>query len=136
MADLTITAANVVKYDGARTTIGTAGETITAGQTLYRKAEDGKLYKADASTAAKATCVGIALNDAAANQPVVYLTAGGINPGATVVVGTIYGVTDTGGGIGPISEREAGDYISILGVATTTSRINVVLSISGVAIPV
>jgi len=136
MADLTITAANVVKYDGARTTIGTAGETITAGQTLYRKAEDGKLYKADDSSATKAACVGVALNGAAANQPVVYATAGGLNPGAAVAIGTIYGVTDTAGGIGPISERTSGDYITTIGVATTTSRINVVLSISGVAIPV
>ena len=34
MADLTITAANVVKADGAETATETAGEAITAGQTL------------------------------------------------------------------------------------------------------
>jgi hypothetical protein len=131
---ISITAANVAAAAGSTVADGTAGEAVTQGQTLY-KHTDGKLYKALADTAAHAAAVGIALNAASANQPVRYLTAGGINPGAAVVVGTIYGVTDTAGGIGAISERSTADYITILGIATTTSNINVVINKSGVAVP-
>jgi hypothetical protein len=43
-------------------------------------------------------------------------------------------VTDTPGGIGLTSERGAADFKTILGVAVTTSRINVDINASGVAI--
>jgi len=132
MADLVITPANVLTYSGAQTESGTAGEAVTAGETLYRHT-DGNLYRADCSTAAKARAVGIALNSAAAGQPVAYAKAGGLNPGATVAVGTIYGVTDTAGGIGPVSDRATGDYITILGVGTTASRIELAINRSEVA---
>ena len=134
MADLSITAANVKTYAGADMGSGQAGEAITAGQTLYRKAADGKLWKADDTSIAKATCLGVALNNAAADQPVSYAKAGGVNPGAAVIVGTIYGLTDTAGGISTIADRAAGDYITLLGVATTTSRIDLRINASGVAI--
>jgi len=135
MADLVITPANVLAYGGAPTKDGVAGETLTAGQTLYRKAADGKLYKAAATSAALAAAVGVALNGGAAGQPVKYCEGGGLNPGATVAVGTIYGVTDTAGGIGPVSERAAADFITILGIGITASRINLAINASGVAIP-
>ena len=134
MADLTITPADVARYSGARSVHGIAGETIAAGQTLFLHT-DRKVYKADASTAAKAAAVGVALNGASADQPVTYLAGGGLDPGAAVAVGTVYGVTDTAGGIGAVSERAAEDFITILGVAVTTSRINVAILRSGVAIP-
>jgi len=135
MADLVVTPANVSAYDGADVVHGTpAGEAITAGQTIYQQS-DGKLYKADASTAPKAAAKGIALNGGAAGQPVSYAKGGGVNPGAVVAIGTAYGVTDTAGGIGPIGDRGAGDFITLLGVATTTSRIDVSINKSGVAIP-
>ena len=133
MADLVITPADVVRYDGSQTDSGIAGEAITAGQTLY-KHSDGKLYKADCSTAVKARAVGVALNGAAANQPVAFIRSGGLNPGAAVAVGTIYGVTDTAGGIGPVADRGTGDYLTILGVAVTTSRIDLNINRSEVAI--
>ena len=135
MADLTVTPANVLPYSGARIQTGRAGETITAGQALYLKDADGKLYKADDTAAAKAAAVGIALNGGAAGQPISYLEAGGLNPGATVGVGVVYGVTDNPGGIGAISERAVGDYITILGVGVTTSRIDLAINASGVHVP-
>jgi len=134
MADLSVTAGSVLLYDGASKGSALAGETITAGQTLYRHT-DGTVKKADDTSAAKAAAVGIALNGGAAGQPIAYLSAGGINPGGTVVVGTVYGVTDTAGGIGAISERGTADYVTVLGIGTTASRIEVAIQISGVAIP-
>lgn len=134
MADLSITPTSVVKYTSAITKNGIAGETIAAGQALYIASATGLLMKADDTTAAKAACVGIALNGGAINQPIQYLTSGGINPGAAVTVGAIYGITDTAGGISLISERATGDFITILGIATTTSRIEVGIKQAGVAV--
>lgn len=133
-ANLNVTAADVLAYAGASTRSSTAGEALTVGQTLYRHT-DGKLYKADASSAAKANCVGVALNNAAANQPIHYIAEGGVNPGAVVAIGTIYGVSDTAGGIEPISERAAADFVTILGIASTASRIDLAINAAGVAIP-
>lgn len=136
MADLSVTPANVVTYStdpAAVTLTGTAGETITAGQSLYMSATN-LLMKADDTTAAKAACVGVALNGGAINQPIQYVTGGGYNPGAAVSVGLAYGVSDTAGGIALISERGSADFQTILGIATTTSRINVRINQSGVAI--
>jgi predicted transcriptional regulator len=135
MADLVVTATSVVAYGGARKQTGVAGEAITAGQAIYKKAADGRLWKADCTSAAKAAAVGVALNGGAAGQPIAYVRSGGLNPGATVAVGTVYGVTDTAGGIGAISERAAADYVTLLGVAVTASRIALALNASGVAIP-
>lgn len=135
MADLSITPTSVVKYatsPAAVTSQGIAGETIAAGQALYLAA--GLLMKADDTTAAKAACVGVALNGGAINQPIQYITSGGLNPGATVAAGIAYGVTDTAGGIGAISERASADYVTIIGVGATTTRINVDIIKSGVAI--
>jgi predicted transcriptional regulator len=135
MADLTVTAADVLAHDGATRETGTAGEAVTAGQTIYR-ASDGKLYKADCTTAIKARATGVALNDAAAGQPLTYAKAGGLDPGATVAVGIVYGVTDTPGGIGPIGERGPDDYITILGIAVAADRIDLAINRSEVVIPV
>ncbi|HUU11868.1 MAG TPA: hypothetical protein VM431_15190 [Phycisphaerae bacterium] len=134
MADLSITAANVVAGTGADVEWGTAGEAITAGQSLYKKA-DNKMWKADDTSAAEAAVEGVALCDAGTDQPVCYITGGPLNPGAIVAVGTTYGVTDTAGGIGPISDRASADFVSIIGVATTTSNIQVAINQAGVAIP-
>jgi len=133
MADLTITAANVVKADGAETATETAGEAITAGQTLYRHT-DSKLYKAKDDTAAHAAAIGVALNSASANQPVTYVKSGDYNPGAAVAVGTFYGVTDTAGGLGVISDRSSSDFVTVVGYATTTSNIKVAITQTGVAV--
>lgn len=134
MADLTVTPADVLAHDGATRDTGTAGEAVTAGQTIYR-AGDGKLYKADCTTAIKARAMGVALNDAAAGQPLTYAKAGGLDPGATVAVGEVYGVTDTPGGIGPVSERSMDDYVTILGIGVAADRIDLAINKSEVAIP-
>jgi len=135
MADLSVTPASVLPYAGAVIQTGRAGETLLAGQALYLKAADGKLWKADDTAAAKAAAVGVALNGGAAGQPISYAQSGGVNPGAVVAIGTIYGVTDTAGGIGAVSELATPDFVTILGVATTVSRIDLAINASGVAIP-
>jgi predicted transcriptional regulator len=131
-ADITITAANVVKGSSATTTSAIAGETITAGQALYLNSSDNKVYKADNdASSTTATCVGIALNGGAAGQPITYQTGGTITIGATVVAGTIYCVSSTAGGICPAADLASGDYTSIIGVATTAAIISMSINNSG-----
>ena len=139
-ADLTITAENVVPSSGYGFTDGTAGEAITRGQTVYLKSSDNEFYKADCdNTAATATVKGIALQDAANGQPLRVQTSGSITIGATVTVGTIYVASDTAGGIKPHGDLASDDYVSIIGVGTTSAIITMLPSIgvynSGVQVP-
>lgn len=135
MANLTQTAGNVVPASGASIEYGTAGETITAGMPVYRDASSGKYMKAANDTATKAAAVGVAVNGAALNQPITVQTKGGINLGATLAVGTTYCVSDTAGAICPDSDIGEAEFKTILGVATTTSNLALLINASGVAIP-
>jgi hypothetical protein len=137
MADLTITAANVVKGSTAKTEVGIYGATITAGQTVYQDASDKKykLCDADSGTAAVRTTRGIALNSGSDGQPAAVQTEGAITIGATVTVGTIYVQSDTPGGIMPAADLEAGDYVTVLGVGISASQIDLNIHPSGVAVP-
>ena len=134
MADLSITAANVVKGAGSTTRSGTCGTAaITAGDALYTLS--GALELADTATAVTAACVGIALCDAAAGQPVVYLAAGLIDPGAIVAIGTYYALSATAGNIAPIADCAAGDFVTGLGFGTAADEITVAINASNVQVP-
>lgn len=137
MADLTVTAANVAKGSGAVVKAGTSGEAITAGQTVYLKSSDGKYYLAQHdNTAAEAAAKGIALNSApGADQPIDVQIGGNIDPGATVTVGTIYCVSATLGGIAPSTDVGSGDYVTTLGIGTSSSNIKMAVNASGAQIP-
>jgi hypothetical protein len=54
MADLSVTAANVVKYSGAISRSGTAGEDIAAGEAVYLSGGELMLAQADAEASAAA----------------------------------------------------------------------------------
>jgi len=123
MADLTITAANVLLSSG-RTDTGTAGATITAGQAIYIDASDSnklKLAQSD-GTAAEADAVGIALHAALAGQPLRYAVDGTtINIGATTAKNTTYVVSTTAGGVAPAADLTSGHRIVSLGYAPATT---------------
>lgn len=137
MADLTITAANVVSASGSVRGQGFSNDTILAGKAISKDPNDGLLYLADnnSATAARKRTDGIALNTASPGQPVDFHVSGNLNPGATVAVGTIYVLSATGGGICPAADLASGNVTDIIGVATTTSNINVSLHNSGAATP-
>lgn len=137
MANITITAANVAPATGYGFKDGTAGATITAGQTVYQDAADSNHFKlADAdATAATATVVGIALNGASDGQPVRVQTTGNINPGGTVVVGKVYVQSGDAGGIAPIDDLATGDRTTVLGIGTTVSNIKLSINNSGALVP-
>lgn len=134
MADVTVTAANV-KPVGTSRTVQTVllGETVTQGQPLYLKAADSKYWKADADTLAEAAAAGIAITPGVADDYAIMLTAGTINMGGTLAVGQVYVVSVNAGGVAPYSDLGSGDYVTILGVATTTAILNVDINVTGIA---
>ncbi|NPU63386.1 hypothetical protein HL667_00045 [Bradyrhizobium sp. 83012] len=135
MADLTITAANVVQGAEAVTEDGLAGETITQGQQVYWVATEGKYYKADcdSATAAVRSPRGVALNAASANQPLRIQKSGDITIGATLTAGTAYYLSKTAGGICPLADV-AGGYPVIVGIAKSATVLKIGYLEAGVAI--
>lgn len=128
MADVVFTASAIKAGSGAAVRRGTAGVAITQGQALYESA--GKLYLADADTETAAEAVGIALNAAAADQPVEYLAQGPMT-GNGMTAGVPYFVSPNAGGICPIGDLLAGDYVTYVGTATATTSLLVKINASG-----
>lgn len=137
MADLTITSASVVAATTASRINETAGDTVTAGEAVYKDSADStwKPAKADAATTAgTAGKTGIALNGAASGQPLNVITSGNLTAGATLTVGDIYVVSAaTAGGIAPSSDLVSTDYVTILGVATDATTLAVAPQASATA---
>ncbi|MBK9751824.1 MAG: hypothetical protein IPO91_34370 [Chloroflexi bacterium] len=132
MSDVSITAASVVKGANAKTRRGRAGATITAGQAVYEDSSDNfdlKLADANAS-AATANCVGIALHGASDGQPLEYVYEDDdFTPGGTLSLSAaaddgVYVLSGTAGGIAPIGDLASGMYPVIIGVAKSTTKMN------------
>ena len=131
MATLTVTAADVRVKTGASVTKLTAGESITPGQVVYKKASDSKAYLADANVdAATAAAVGIAFSYADADELVHYVTAGDMDIGATTVKGQTYHVSATAGGIEDTVASSSFNTIVAYG-KDTAGTITVALTVSG-----
>ncbi len=137
MADLTLTAANVIKGANADIETGIAGEVITAGQPVYLDPATRKLLKADndSGTAATRHARGIALNGAAANQPLAIQKGGDVTLGAVLTPGLAYYVSSTPGGICPADDLGSGDYVCQLGIAKSASVLALDIQFPNVAVP-
>lgn len=134
MADLTITAANVIPASDTPIGEGTAGGTIVAGNPLYIDAADSnKLKPCDSTSAAKAACVGIAVNSASSGQPVKYARAQTVAMGSVFTVGAIFVVSENAGGIAPIADLGSAEFVTIIGVATSATELYIGIVASGVA---
>lgn len=130
MADISVTASSVLKSTNAATSRGIAGSAITAGQTLYiDTADSNKLKPADANGASPLYVVaGIALHAAATGQPIEYQTDGNLTFNAVLTAGTIYVQSATAGGIAPAADLASGHHVTILGVATSTTNLEMCLT--------
>lgn len=136
MADLSITAANVVPRAGAKIANGTAGATITAGQVVYLDTSDNKYKLADnnSATAAVRSPAGVAVNSASDGQPLAVQTGGLLTIGAAVTAGVAYYLSDTPGGICPVADLLTGEYPTIIGIATTAAILKIDIQESGAAL--
>lgn len=136
MTDLVIVAASVVADPSASRTTGQAGESITAGQTVYLDPTVKKWLKADSNsaTAAAKKAGGIALNGAALNQPVTVATDGPVTIGATLVAGSPYYLSETPGGLQPGADLGTGENVCLLGFATSTTVLAISIKAPGVTL--
>lgn len=136
MSDLSITAANVIAGADAVIEHGTAAVAVNAGQQTYLDGSTGKLGLADnnSGTPAVRKPRGTALHSAAANQPLAIQRDGSITIGASLTAGVVYYLSDTPGGICPVADLATGEYPSIVGIATSTSVLDLNYQESGVAL--
>jgi hypothetical protein len=135
MADISITAANVVAGSDAVRESGTAGATVTAGQLVYLDTSDMKYKLADSNGAAALRVPnGVALNGASNGQPLSVQKGGDITIGGTLTAGIPYFLSDTPGGLCPLPDIGTGEYSCIVGIAKSTSVLSVNIQPSGVAL--
>lgn len=135
MTDISITAGNVKAGAGAVRESGTAGETITAGQAVYKSSSTGKYLLADSNSATSEarTARGIALNGASVDQPLTIQKAGDINIGATLdPEAPAYYLSDTPGGICPVEDVGDGEFFCLIGLAKSTSVLSLAIKATGV----
>ena len=134
MADISVTAPNVVMSAAGKYVDGTAGATITAGQAVYLDSTTNTYKLADSNaSAAAADCVGVAVNGAASGQPIRICTEDSdFTPGATLSISVaassgIYLLSSTAGGIEPLTaltDLASGDYPAVLFVAKSATKCN------------
>ena len=124
MADLVITASQVLKGADAIVQTYTAGEAITAGETVYLVTTTNKVLRTDADVAASAVVLGIALNDASADgAPVTVQRSGTITlgAGAAPAAGQTYVASVAAGKIALESDLLAGDFVTVIGIGDGAS---------------
>lgn len=136
MANLTINAASVVAGDNVSPEDGRAGEAVTAGQAVYRSSTTGKYMLADSNsaTAEVRRARGIALNNAAVDQPLKIAKDGDVAFGAIFTAGTAYYLSDTPGAICPVADIGAGEYVCQLGLAKSTTMLALDIQFPNVAL--
>jgi hypothetical protein len=125
LADISITASNVKLVSGPTEDL-IAGASVTAFQAVYKAAATGKanLSDNDNATAEVRALRGMALHAALADQPLKIAKNGAIvDVGAVLTAGVEYYVSGTAGGICPRADVTTGDDPIRVGMALTTSRI-------------
>jgi hypothetical protein len=95
-----------------------------------------KWVKADSNSATAALRVpqGIFLNGGAINQPCAVQRGGDITIGATLTAGVALYQSDTPGGLCPVADVGSGEYATIVGIAESTTVLNINIQASGVAL--
>lgn len=136
MADISITAASVKLVSGPTEDMR-AGAALAAGQIAYKEAATSlaKLADNDSATAEVRGAHGMALNGAAIDQPVKVARDGAVvEVGAVLTAGTDYYLSGTPGGICPRADVTTGDDPVRIGMALTTSRLQLDFADPGVTL--
>jgi hypothetical protein len=133
MADLAVTAANVLASATAVRTVGISGAALEIGRLVYQDATDSNRWKyadADASLAAAAivngaSAIGLTLSQtAAAGQPVSILTLDDdLTHGLTgVAAGDVLILSATPGRVAPIDDLVAGMFPHVVMIAKSPTK--------------
>jgi predicted lysophospholipase L1 biosynthesis ABC-type transport system permease subunit len=92
------------------------------------------LADSNSGTAAARVPIGIAAHASLAGQPLTVQYDGLITLGAVLTAGVAYYLSGTAGGICPVADLTTGNYPTIIGIATTTSVLDIKIHASGVAL--
>lgn len=137
MADVSITASAVVPGSGAKIERGTAGAAIAAGELVYQDAAANNTFKladADSATSGVRQLYGMALNSAAAGQPLAVQYGGAVTMNAALTAGEIYVLSSTAGKMAPEGDLSTGEYVGIVGVALSATSLQLHIGNFAVAI--
>lgn len=137
MVDITVTAANVIPQSNAVIDRSrNAGATIAAGEMVYLDAttKTWKLADADSATQEIQETTGMALNGAAAGQPLAVQTSGDVALGVVLTAGSRYYLSSTPGKIEPEADLSAGEEINLIGLAKSTSVLTIKITRPGVTL--
>ena len=93
-----------------------------------------KLADNDSGTAAVRTVYGIALHASLDGQPLSVIKRGPLTLNAVLTAGTTYVLSSTPGGIAPQADAASGDEVVILGVALSTTSLDVNIKNTGVTL--
>lgn len=131
MADVSFTAGSIKPGTNAQTERGTFGATITQGMAVYLDASDNEWKIGHCETSTTTAAIGgIALTSGADGQPGVVQTDGNLTCD-NVVAGETY-ILSASGKVCPITDVATDDYVTIIGVATTTTNLKLGILASGV----
>ena len=135
MPDIILDPSAVVPGDGAQLSSGIAGVALTPGDVVALDGPTQRYVLATSATLAGARVRGIASCTAAPGQPVRVQTGGVLNLGsALLAVGELYALSGANPGkIAPASELAVGDVVSVLGIAQSTSLLQIRLWNSDIA---
>lgn len=136
MADLTITATNVVAVSGTTAKKICGATAVTQGQVVFEDTSDSNKVKiSDANNTSLAQVNGVCLTSSAPGQPAVYLANGGVLGGlAGVTAGTTYCLSATAGNICPQADLTTNDRVIRLGYGLTTATIKLDIADTGVVL--
>jgi hypothetical protein len=136
MADITFTTTELKKADNnAKVETWYSAEAIAIGDAVYLSTAS-KLAKGDnngGTGGSMATVRGIALSAAeGVDQPVTIITEGNLTCDG-LTKGTVYALSATAGKICPVADLASGNYVSVIGIATSTTNLLVKPIVSGAA---
>lgn len=133
MADLVLTHALVVPGAGATFLAGIAGQALTAGLVCQIEAGSTRVTLTLSGTLELARVHGIASHAASPGQPLRLQTGGQLSLGAALLtVGEVYVLSRNGGMIAPVGDLLPGAFVTLLGIAYTTSVLGLSLWSTGI----
>jgi len=133
MADVSFTATSIKPGTNAQKQRGTAGATLTIGLAVYLDAATNTWKIAHCETSdTTAAASGIALSEASSGQPVIVQTGGNLTTSAHLSLASPVYILSAAGAICPAADLANNDYITIIGVATSTTNLKLSFNASGV----
>ncbi len=135
MAELTINSADVQPATNYNTQ-SMAGDDVMAGDVVYITSQEAYLASNNNEEYAPGSnaAAGIAVCLAASGQPLYYQSTGPITLGTVLTKGRAYYLGSTPGTICLFEDLTTGDHITLLGVAKSTSALELTIKVTGVQV--